>query len=97
MVSHDVSAVFRAISDPTRREILDLLRDENLNVGDISRQFPVSRPAISSAWASLIKIPNSAPRPLPTKTAVGVANPKAQGQATTKTATAATSPSAGFP
>mgnify|MGYP003720916699 CR=1 FL=1 len=33
-----------------------------------------------------IKIPCSAPRPLPTINAVGVANPSAQGQAMTKTA-----------
>ena len=32
----------------------------------------------------MIKIPNSAALPTPTVTAVGVAKPKAQGQATTK-------------
>ena len=47
MVSHEISAVFRAIADPTRREILDLLRGQSLNVREISARFPVSRPAIS--------------------------------------------------
>jgi len=39
--------VFRAVSDPTRREILDRLRQGRLPVGEIARGFPVSRPAIS--------------------------------------------------
>lgn len=40
-------AVFRALADPTRREILGLLRGGRQTVGEISRNFSVSRPAIS--------------------------------------------------
>jgi DNA-binding transcriptional ArsR family regulator len=40
-------AVFRAIADPTRREILKLLRHSRLNVGEIAANFHTSRPAIS--------------------------------------------------
>lgn len=40
-------AIFRALADPTRREILDLLRDGGRTVGDIASRFPTSRPAIS--------------------------------------------------
>jgi DNA-binding transcriptional ArsR family regulator len=40
-------AVFRAIADPTRREILRLLRDGRLTVGEIAGNFKTSRPAIS--------------------------------------------------
>jgi DNA-binding transcriptional ArsR family regulator len=40
-------AVFRAIADPTRREILRLLRNERLTVGEIAANFRTSRPAIS--------------------------------------------------
>ena len=40
-------AIFRAIADPTRRAILDLLREQGRPAGDIARSFPVSRPAIS--------------------------------------------------
>ena len=40
-------AVFRAIADPTRREILSLLRERGQTVGEISRNFSMSRPAIS--------------------------------------------------
>lgn len=46
MVTHD-SPVYGAIADPTRREILDLLRCGERSAGEIAEQFPVSRPAIS--------------------------------------------------
>ena len=41
------NAVFRAIADPTRREILRLLRQERRTVGEIAANFRTSRPAIS--------------------------------------------------
>jgi DNA-binding transcriptional ArsR family regulator len=41
------TAVFRAIADPTRREILSLLREGPRTVGDIAANFRASRPAIS--------------------------------------------------
>jgi DNA-binding transcriptional ArsR family regulator len=40
-------AVFRAIADPTRREILSLLRRGRYSVGEIAANFRTSRPAIS--------------------------------------------------
>jgi len=40
-------AVFRAIADPTRREILALLRGRRCTVGEIAANFRTSRPAIS--------------------------------------------------
>ena len=39
--------VFRAIADPTRREILGLLRGGRHTVGELARNFRTSRPAIS--------------------------------------------------
>lgn len=39
--------VFRAIADPTRREILQLLRQRPLSVGQVAAHFRQSRPAIS--------------------------------------------------
>lgn len=39
--------VFRALADPTRRQILGLLRAHQHTVGEIARNFSVSRPAIS--------------------------------------------------
>src|SRR5262249_41882718 len=41
------NAVFRAIADPTRREILRLLRGGQHTVGEIAANFRTSRPAIS--------------------------------------------------
>lgn len=40
-------AVFRAIADPTRRQILSLLRGGRHTVGQIASNFGTSRPAIS--------------------------------------------------
>ncbi len=40
-------AIFRAIVDPTRREILQLLRARPLAVGEIASHFSTSRPAVS--------------------------------------------------
>jgi DNA-binding transcriptional ArsR family regulator len=39
--------VFKALSDPTRRAILTLLRERRRSVGEIASNFRVSRPAIS--------------------------------------------------
>lgn len=39
--------VFRAIADPTRREILALLRSGQHTVGELAANFRTSRPAIS--------------------------------------------------
>lgn len=41
------NAVFRAIADPTRRAILNLLRGRRRTVGEIAGNFRTSRPAIS--------------------------------------------------
>jgi DNA-binding transcriptional ArsR family regulator len=40
-------SVFRATSDPTRREILGILRGGHQTVGEIAGNFRMSRPAIS--------------------------------------------------
>jgi DNA-binding transcriptional ArsR family regulator len=39
--------VFRAVADPTRREILRVLRGGRRSVGDLASNFKQSRPAIS--------------------------------------------------
>jgi DNA-binding transcriptional ArsR family regulator len=41
------SDVFRAIADPTRRAILDRLRDGPANAGTLAADFRSSRPAVS--------------------------------------------------
>ncbi len=37
----------RALAEPTRREILHLVRDEEHTAGEIAEHFPISRPAVS--------------------------------------------------
>lgn len=39
--------VFQAISDPTRRDIIQLLSKESLNLNAVAGHFNISRPAIS--------------------------------------------------
>jgi DNA-binding transcriptional ArsR family regulator len=46
-LTYSAGAAFRALADPTRRGVLDLLRRGSLPAGEIARAFPVSRPAIS--------------------------------------------------
>lgn len=48
-----MSSVFKALSDPTRREVLSLLRKGPLSAGEISEQFNVSRPTMSAHFAVL--------------------------------------------
>src|SRR2546426_12198276 len=44
---HKTEAAFHALADPTRRAVLDLLRQGSQPAGQIADAFPVSRPAIS--------------------------------------------------
>lgn len=39
--------VFKALSDETRREILKLLNEKDMNAGEIASHFNMSKPAIS--------------------------------------------------
>jgi DNA-binding transcriptional ArsR family regulator len=40
-------SAFAALSDPTRREVFQRLQFGGLSVGEIARDLPVSRPAVS--------------------------------------------------
>lgn len=42
-----MNALFKALNDPTRREILELLKDKDMTAGDIADQFSISKPSIS--------------------------------------------------
>ena len=42
-----VSDVFRALSDPTRREILKILRQGDLSAGEIADRFPLAKSTLS--------------------------------------------------
>jgi ArsR family transcriptional regulator len=43
----DVNSIFKALNDPTRREILELLKEKDLTAGEIADQFNISKPSIS--------------------------------------------------
>ena len=48
-----MSLVFKALSDPTRRRVLQLLRRGPLSAGELSDQFNVSKPTMSAHFAVL--------------------------------------------
>ncbi|MCD7807754.1 MAG: autorepressor SdpR family transcription factor [Erysipelotrichaceae bacterium] len=39
--------IFKALSDPTRRAILELLKEKDLNAGEIAEHFQMTKPSIS--------------------------------------------------
>ena len=47
MTDRATAAVFRALADPTRRQILEDLREGELTAGEIAARFPISGPSIS--------------------------------------------------
>ncbi|OBA03391.1 transcriptional regulator [Bacillus subtilis] len=42
-----MNKAFKALADPTRRRILDLLKQQDLTAGQIADQFDMSKPSIS--------------------------------------------------
>ncbi len=42
-----MTTVYKALADPTRRKILQLLRDKDMNAGDISEHFDIAKPSLS--------------------------------------------------
>lgn len=48
-----MSDIFKALADPTRRKVLELLRERPMTAGELSDHFPVSRPTMSAHFAVL--------------------------------------------
>ena len=48
-------SVFRAIADPTRRRVIDLLRDQERSVGDLVRTMRLSRAGASHHLGMLVQ------------------------------------------
>ena len=48
-----MSSVFKALSDPTRRRVLQLLRAGPMSAGELSDRFDVSKPTMSAHFAVL--------------------------------------------
>ena len=44
---------FKALADPTRREILGLLRQREMTAGDLAEQFDMTKPSMSHHFAVL--------------------------------------------
>src|SRR5450432_3419843 len=48
-----MSEVYRALADPTRRRILELLREHEMSAGDIASHFQLAKPTLSGHFAVL--------------------------------------------
>ncbi len=42
-----MNTLFKALNDPTRREILEMLKEGDLTAGQIADKFHISKPSIS--------------------------------------------------
>ena len=48
-----MNEVFHALSDPTRREILRLLRRRDLSAGELAEKFPLAKSTLSGHFSVL--------------------------------------------
>ncbi|MDD4192173.1 MAG: autorepressor SdpR family transcription factor [Mangrovibacterium sp.] len=42
-----MNRIFKALNDPIRREILELLKERDMNAGEIADHFNITKPSIS--------------------------------------------------
>ena len=48
-----MNRVFKALSDPTRRRVLQLLRERPMTAGELAGEFELSKPTMSAHFAVL--------------------------------------------
>jgi DNA-binding transcriptional ArsR family regulator len=48
-----MNLVFKALADPTRRQILQLLRKKPMNAGELAEHFPIAKSTLSAHFAIL--------------------------------------------
>ena len=48
-----MSTIFKALADPTRRRILELLRRQSMTAGALAAEFPISASTMSSHFTVL--------------------------------------------
>ena len=48
-----MNKVYRALSDPTRRQVLALLRDRDMTAGELAGRFALAAPTMSGHFAVL--------------------------------------------
>lgn len=49
----EMDKIFKALSDPTRRQILQLLREREMSAGEIAAHFDLSKPTLSGHFSVL--------------------------------------------
>ena len=42
-----MNSLFKALNDKTRRQIVELLKEKDMNAGEIAEKFNISKPSIS--------------------------------------------------
>lgn len=50
-----MNRVFKALSDPTRRRVLQLLRKRPMTAGELAERFAVSKPTMSAHFSVLLE------------------------------------------
>lgn len=45
--TNELNQLFKALNDPTRRGILEILKKKDLTAGEIAEKFKISKPSIS--------------------------------------------------
>lgn len=48
-----MNTVYKALSDPTRRKILELLRERDMTAGELADNFELAKPTLSKHFAVL--------------------------------------------
>jgi ArsR family transcriptional regulator, arsenate/arsenite/antimonite-responsive transcriptional repressor len=48
-----MNSIYKALADPTRRKILELLRERDLSAGEIAANFDLAKPTLSGHFAIL--------------------------------------------
>jgi ArsR family transcriptional regulator, arsenate/arsenite/antimonite-responsive transcriptional repressor len=49
----NMNNIYKALADPTRRRILELLRDRDLTAGELAQHFNLAKPTLSGHFAVL--------------------------------------------
>jgi ArsR family transcriptional regulator, arsenate/arsenite/antimonite-responsive transcriptional repressor len=47
------NGVFKALADPTRRKILELLKDRDMTASELADHFPLAKPTLSGHFGVL--------------------------------------------
>ena len=45
-----MNSLFKALNDEARRHIVELLKQKNMNVGEIAEQFNITKPSIQKSF-----------------------------------------------